>query len=133
MRRFFSFLFIVFISILVASCGPVYKTTYTYHPPTSMAGRQCVNDCLAQKSHCNNRCQRDYEQCSFAAQDEARRQYREWQRNHPKDHSRDYTFFLDTSQCRQDCGCDSDYNQCYANCGGVVIPHTQCVAFCNKK
>lgn len=124
---------VIAISFTLASCGPIYNTTYSYHPPASLEGRQCVNDCLAQKSHCSIRCQRDYEQCNFAAQDEARHEYNEWQRAHSGDHSRDPSYFVDNSQCNQDCGCNSDYNQCYANCGGAVIPHTTCVAFCNKK
>lgn len=132
-RKSLNLLSVALIGVTVASCGPIYNTTYTFSPPNSMQGRQCVNDCLAQKSHCSFRCQRDYEQCTFAAQDEAHHQYREWQRHHHGDHSRYYNDFVDTSQCQQDCGCDNDYRQCYANCGGAVIPHTRCVAFCNKK
>jgi hypothetical protein len=131
--KLFGLLSILVISLSLVSCGPVYNTTYTYRPPASMAGRQCVNDCLAQKSHCSIRCQRDYEQCNFAAQDEGRRQYRAYHKAHKKDNSIGPDYFVDNSQCRQDCSCDSDYNLCYANCGGAVIPHTVCTAFCKKK
>ena len=132
MCKYIKILLAIFSITTLVSCGPIYNTTYTYRPPAAMEGRQCVNDCLAQKSHCNIRCQQDYEQCNFAAQDEARAQYRAYQKAHPGD-KRDTNYFADSSQCRQDCGCDSDYNQCYANCGGTVIPHTQCVAFCDQK
>ncbi|WDM85098.1 hypothetical protein K6025_04565 [Ehrlichia sp. JZT12] len=28
--------------------------------------------------------------------------------------------------------CKSDYNLCFTDCGGEIITHTKCIAFCNK-
>ena len=114
--KLFSLLLISIITLMLTSCGPIYSTTYTYQPPTSWTGRQCVNECLLVKSHCQSRCQRNYQRCVFQAQETARIQYREYRRTHHHHHHHDDDilgpdYFVDTSQCDNSCGCGGDYNQ----------------------
>ena len=40
--------------------------------------------------------------------------------------------FADFGACQRGCGCKINYRQCYSNCGGQVITHRVCVAFCDK-
>lgn len=126
-------LLLLVLALVLVSCGPVYQTTYTYEPPSSFEGRQCVNDCLSQKSACNFRCQRNYQECTFAAQQQADFENRHHRHRHRRDRDNDFMVYPDTSQCVSDCGCGNDYNQCYENCGGIITSHSRCVAFCNKK
>jgi len=36
------------------------------------------------------------------------------------------------SMCRRDCGCQSDYNACFTNCGGEIVLHKICVENCDN-
>ncbi len=35
------------------------------------------------------------------------------------------------NMCQRDCGCQSDYDNCFVNCGGKIILHKICVENCN--
>src|SRR3990167_3408790 len=127
--------FPILASILLTACGPVYQTTYTYDPPDAWSGRKCVNRCLEVKSQCNIECSRNNQVCVAEARENGDFRYRQYVREQrrlnkpvvlgPED-------FIDTNGCYSGCSCDSDYRECYMNCGGKVITHQRCVAFCPK-
>lgn len=119
--------------LLLASCGPVYQTTYSYKTPRSQNGRYCANACLQDKSRCEARCREDNQYCRSQAQRRGERAYRRYvrdQRRAGKPVNLNVDWFTDYSGCNNSCGCTSNYNQCFTNCGGTVVPHTVCVAFC---
>lgn len=37
---------------------------------------------------------------------------------------------IQAETCPNDCGCDANYRQCYASCGGNVQPHQVCIKNC---
>lgn len=131
----FSLAIILIASILVTGCGPIYSTTYQYVPPKSHRGRRCANRCLMQKSTCENNCNILHQACRMeanAAAEPAYRAYVRQERKAGKTPWRTLGDFADYSNCGGDCGCGSNYNQCFTNCGGQIIPHTVCTAFCDK-
>lgn len=124
------------LASLLAACGPIYQTHYTYQPPVSWRGRQCVNQCLSQKSFCESACQSAYQRCTIREDRIAAREYRAYVREQNRMHkpvTKSPGEFGDYSACSRSCSCDTNYRQCYSNCGGQVIPHRKCVAFCKKK
>ena len=119
----------------LASCAPVYQTTYQYVPPHSSRGVACINRCLQHKSSCNSRCSRQKLACHADADYAAKPAFKDYikqQRKNKLPINKDISDFANYSSCDSDCACSNDYRQCYTNCGGHVIPHTQCVAFCKK-
>lgn len=130
---FWGWMVITVVSGMLMGCGPMYETQYSYRPPASFQGRQCVNQCLRQKSYCEQTCRKDYDRCKLLAAGVAHVQYKDYQAN---DNNRSFpknsSDFYDDSSCSQDCGCVPNYNACYSNCGGEVGTHQQCVAFCGS-
>lgn len=138
MKRIFSVFAIISIfaiSVLMTGCGPIYETTYSYVPPKSYRGRTCVNQCLSQKGSCRNNCRLLNQSCRLqanAAAEPAYQAYLRSMRRQGKPPVETIADFADYSGCQSNCGCDVNYRQCYTNCGGKIIPHTVCTAFCNK-
>jgi len=138
MKRLFSItalLAVMIASILMAGCGPIYETSYKYVPPKSYRGRLCANQCTSQKSSCQNNCRVLNQACRMEANAAAEPAYRAYLRSMRKQNKtpwRNIGDFADYSNCNDRCGCETNYKQCYTTCGGQVIPHTVCTAFCNK-
>ncbi len=124
-----------FAMITLAGCGPVYNTSYTYKSPRAWRGRMCVNTCLQQRNTCSLQCKEMNSQCRETAIIAARPAYKAYlrhQRHHHKTAWKSVNDFADFSQCNNVCNCAPNYNQCFENCGGRIIAHTRCVAFCKK-
>lgn len=125
----------------LSACGPMYNTSYAFQQPKSAGGKQCVNRCLENRSSCKMQCNMQNEQCRANARQAALPAYVLYVSNnkgehHDKQKHRDRTKtiddFADYSNCSSNCDCDNTYNQCFANCGGVITENRQCVAFCDK-
>lgn len=134
--RHFKFIILSIVSIfLLAACGPVYETDYTYVNPKSFSGKKCVRQCLTQRTGCRQSCQRQYNSCQAQAATMSELDYRisqviakDKKHSNPQPYRRSYD-----SHCTNNCGCTETYNTCFSTCGGQIIPHTRCVAFCDKK
>lgn len=125
--------FLLFLTF--ASCSPVFKTVYSYTPPTNDKGRSCVFQCENSKLQCeqledmrNERCQlqadRDYDRC------ESRKRYT--YKSNGKSECIENCFCY-----RQSCtvnyeNCENRYRACYKICGGKVDSETVCVSNCEK-
>jgi len=124
------------ILCILTACGPSYKTSYEYVPPNSMKGKMCVNRCLSAKRMCQQSCREEQGECEKQARQNARFQYRSYvaERRHKNlPIERNLDSFYNDFDCRtRACGCDNDYRFCYANCGGDVIEHRECVSNCDK-
>lgn len=124
------------ISLSLTACAPVYHTTYQYIPPTSHFGKHCAYNCIQMRQLCSMRSDIQNHQCKINEMQEANFQYQAY--IFSREHQRlpinlGYNDFYDGTMCNQSYHCLEDFNQCYATCGGEVIPHTQCIAFCGKK
>jgi len=134
MTRLILLTFAMISALALSGCGPLYQTKYTYTPPTTWQGRQCVNRCINHKSQCQARCRIETQQCRSNAMEAARPQYRKYvraQKRQGKAVVMSLSDFADTNSCNDSCGCMTDYRQCYNNCGGTVNSQQVCVAFCN--
>ena len=127
--KFSALISIIGAALFLYGCGPVYQTNYSYKLPNSSRGRQCINQCLWRQNTCSSRCQRNFNNCQSNAEYFASKQKRECYKHHGK-HC-DWINANDNN-CQRTCGCDGMYRTCYSNCGGQVIPHTQCVMFCKS-
>jgi hypothetical protein len=133
------------VSVVVVSgllsltgCGPVYKTTYSYIPPKRAAGKVCVNQCQQNQLMCERLCQSERNACMQRARHDARPAYRRYVRE--RRHARLPVYktidnFVNPLACQSAtrCNCDEPYHSCYQACGGEVIAHRVCVAFCDKR
>lgn len=135
LRPYFKFILLFLITFILTACGPIYQTNYSYVPPKDFRGRQCINNCLEDKSMCNLHCSRVYQRCRSDAQAVAFPQYKQYVREQRRLHKpviQTVDDFADYSACTSDCGCDNTYRQCYSNCGGKVIAKQVCIAFCKQ-
>jgi|GEM_PF-2945214 hypothetical protein len=41
----FKYFLLLGMALMLAACGPIYKTQYIYIPPESPEGRQCLAQC----------------------------------------------------------------------------------------
>ncbi len=106
--------------LMLAGCGPMYETQYSFVPPENESARACIFQCENGKlqchqleemkeENCENRADRDYYRC--------------------KDRGEKYCY-------RESCSvdyerCEGQYRSCYQACGGRVESRQVCVAFCN--
>lgn len=136
MKKIMILLPLMFSVFLLAGCGPVYQTQYSYVPPHSWRGRKCINRCLTARSYCRGECQTNDQACHSNANVAAMPAYLAYvqERNSKgKPTYMNVSDFADYSNCSDHCGCESTYRACFSNCGGEVIANTQCVAFCNQR
>lgn len=104
---------------LFTACGPVYKMTYAYSPPTSADGRVCALQCDNIKLQCdqiedmkNLECEKsataDFDAC----------------KQDPK------AFCIRRSCEPNRARCLDSYHACYRSCGGQVTTEQRCVKRC---
>lgn len=116
------------IILLLNGCGPVYQMHYRYVAPNGWRARNCINQCLNNRTQCqiaynqqNQNCRTEADISSLAA-------------NAISNNSNDPYFgpspFPDYSNCNAGGQCQQDYVTCYANCGGEVIITKTCVQSC---
>ena len=126
---------VVFISTLfMAACGPIYQTTNTYVPPKSRHGRLCANRCITQKSVCQNNCSILNQSCHMQANAIAMPAYNAYLKKIDKEKkvpNKNIRYFADYSSCQNGCHCNTNYDLCFTNCGGQIIPRTVCTLFCD--
>jgi hypothetical protein len=127
---------VIILTIMLSACGPVYETTYEIIPPQSQHGAMCANNCLMSQTNCRNQCQRHDETCRRMAELEADNEYlhyltlRQAQGLPVKRSRRDFYSYSSCGDYGCNESCANDYRICHTNCGGKIIPHTRCTAFC---
>lgn len=140
MRKIFGRLAILFgLSALLAACGPIYDTEYTYTPPTSARGQACVSSCQADQSGCNYQCRRETQDCENERNRIADREYERyarWRQQQGLPIERTRQSFMPTYscpaeyQCRE--VCEAEYRACFTGCGGRIDAQQVCVMGCNQ-
>lgn len=130
----------VFIALLAAltACGPVLTTEFEIVPPPTEQGRMCANNCLMMKDNCERDCWDQRQSCEQMNQVQSSLQYLSYvaaRNSEGKPLKRSADDFSGGRYCSADeClqHCVQNYNVCHTNCGGKVIPHTFCTAFCDQ-
>lgn len=128
-------LFILFLVGALMGCGPIYETKYTYVPPKSQAGKMCVAQCVQNRGNCDQMCQMRNDTCRAQAKQNAVYQYelyRSDQERSGQPIKKSVSDFDDSYNCNNNCNCAPTYNACYSACGGQILTHKECVAFCDK-
>ena len=128
------------LMLVMAGCGPIYETVYSYQPPRSAEGRMCTSQCHQINQYCKQNCELREQTCQGNAQQEANRQYdsyvRERRRAHleiKKSPSDFYSSYGCSSSSSCSSACDSNYRMCYTNCGGTITSHQECTMFCDQQ
>lgn len=137
----------LFVTLILSLTG--CATEYTYAPPTTMEGKQCVQQCqvtqgscrnlqsqnaLAARQQCESTSSRAFSQCET----EASAKYSQCQQESQQDYNSCLKYASNRAICRQkscfketcykpscyqsaDYGfCDGEFRSCYQNCGGTV-------------
>lgn len=129
------YLVLAFLVALTA-CGPMMTTDFEIVPPPTENGRMCANNCLIMKDNCEKDCWSQRDSCEQMNQMQANLDYlgyvaaRSNQGMPVKRSPSEFSGgrYCSADQCLQ--RCTQNYNVCHTNCGGKVIPHTYCTAFC---
>jgi hypothetical protein len=117
-----SLLMIASLVTLLAACT---TTTYEFVVPASESGKICITQCAGIREQCRgNEMQRAQSDKAFCERN-AESGYRACLATAASNKT-------DPGKChRQSCyasenhyRCESEYQQCFVNCGGQVIPHT---------
>lgn len=123
---------------ILASCGPVMQTSYEIVPPTGRQGHLCANNCLLAKTNCDQTCLLGQMNCRARAERwESQNEFLQYLAVQGTDGRPVYypyrrsTRYYDCSTRFCEARCMNNYHICHTNCGGKVIPHTYCTAFCN--
>ncbi|OGT38328.1 MAG: hypothetical protein A3F11_06525 [Gammaproteobacteria bacterium RIFCSPHIGHO2_12_FULL_37_14] len=122
------------ILLMLAGCGPMYKTEFSYVAPKANMGKVCATQCIQNQSMCEQMCQMKNQTCRLQAHQEAIYQYDNYRREQErlgKGIKRTVSDFEYTGNCNEECHCVAVFNGCYSACGGQVIERQVCVAFCD--
>ena len=144
--------FTLLLSVLMlTACGPYYRTFTYYDAPRTPQGESCVFQCEHKRDHCEDACEDSYDHCVDKAKLEGKSDYldakEDWldkrQRckgklkaqvkgesvcnthDEPRKHN-----YINTSHCRQHCGCDDKFDRCFQLCGGHIRHERRCVSNC---
>ncbi|MEI7607984.1 MAG: hypothetical protein WCJ64_11425 [Rhodospirillaceae bacterium] len=130
------------LTLAAWGCAPITRAAYDFQPPATAAAQACVEQCAATRKGCGRACDLQTPNCGNSALYPGTRPLSgEILPPAPVLQSRigpmgdgdldcsDLEPVLQSGlQCRL--ACDDLYRQCYAKCGGTVIPRQECVAFC---
>lgn len=127
----------LFLLCLLAACGPVMKTQYEMVPPETKSGRICAADCEQTFKTCKAQCRAQAEYCDSQAKLYAQSDYMSYVYQQQREGrsivrtERDFyrPYGCTNTGCEEACG--ERHQLCHGNCGGKVIPHSYCTAFCN--
>ena len=106
---------------LQLGCAPVYRTFYSFTPPTSSEGKMCVMQCENTKVQCEQIADMKAENCRRDARSELDKCKAEGSKYCPE------------QACEANYAkCNERYNSCYSVCGGRVEAESRCVRHCPK-
>lgn len=122
--------------LALASCGPVYQTTYDLQPPDTPEGKICANQCVQIRQTCEQNCGFEYDRCMDREYREADRRYHDYVRERKRENKpieRSRSSFVYSYSCNDSCTdeCDVRQRQCHSTCGGEIYSETVCTAFCD--
>jgi len=129
-------LFTALSTVLLAACGPQLATQYEIVPPPSDSGRYCANNCLIMKDQCEQNCWAQKNNCEQQNRIDGHLDYLTYMASRNMDNKpikKGPDDFRGNNWCEADSclmRCTQNFNVCHTNCGGKVIPHTYCTAFC---
>lgn len=129
---------LIVTGLTLSGCGPIYTTRYTYEAPRGNNAHMCLMQCNQVRSMCQQMCSMKSSNCKAQAQQLAQQSYEQYATQRQLEHKKvkkTVNDFYDPFSCgnTDNCHCTENYNGCFSACGGQVIAHRVCTAFCNKK
>ena len=137
----FKILFLAIMALIVTvSCSPIYKTDYRFTTPPTDVGKMCAVGCVDKMQMCKANCMAQKESCQRVADlkaENAYLKYAEEQRKNKKPIEKDRYDFTRYNSCSSELSsckkeCDSAQRICHSSCGGNIIEHKYCTAFCDE-
>ena len=136
---------LVALASALAACQPVIRTSYGFEPPADAKTRACVDQCLKTNTRCWRSCDLSTPNCGdptlypggTLSGQEAPGPVPAYKTpftrfGGPDTDCADLEPVIQSGRLCKD-ACDGQYRQCYARCGGTVIPHPVCAAFCEER
>ena len=118
---------LVMSALALLGCGPVMQTQYRYTPPSDPQARACLMQCQMGRQQCETiatqQAAMQYQTCELRAQSS----YASCQASGNQFCVRQVCF----RGSGNNAGCETNYNACYAACGGDVQSTQVCVRRCN--
>lgn len=116
---FMARLLVVLTAVLLSACETV---RYEYQPPASQSGKLCITQCAAIRESCRGNEIRRAEDEREACQKSSDRNFtscmhKAANKEQEKDCDKKRTYCWASENDQR---CVSEYNQCFANCGGGV-------------
>lgn len=151
---------LLLLAVLLASCGPMYKTVKDYHlPERTPTVSTCSNICLHNRSTCQTQCERTKHDCSALDERKANNEYTDYLRRHCsevsstqylsstnqkttksriscdtsktlKDFRNPWDCTSNNDKCKNDC--ETIYDSCFTGCGGWIEKREVCVFNCDN-
>jgi hypothetical protein len=119
------------VALSTSGCGPVYRTHYSYAPPTEMAGRHCITQCDAIREMCRATAENRAAQERASCRQNATLRYAACMATAKESSDRNACSSSAYCDTRADTDhCELDYNRCYQDCGGTVDARRICVSGC---
>jgi len=120
---------------LLGACSPVYTTDYRFTTPPTEKGKICANNCLDKMNACTATCKQQESECRHIESlrsENAYLRYVNERRDNGKEVERSQRSFENYRSCSNDCekSCAYTHRICHVNCGGDVVEHRYCSAFC---
>lgn len=129
-------MFLIGTLLIFSACSPVYKTDYRFLTPETDQGKVCANTCLDKLTICRSSCYTKNLECKRIKDLEAENEYLKYINRRQRDKKpieKDIKDFKNYGSCNTSCNaqCDSTHRICHSNCGGDIVEHTYCTAFCD--
>ena len=116
--------------VLLAACGPIYDTEYHYQTPPTSDGKMCASSCVDKMNVCTANCKVEQANCERIKSLEAQNAYLQYVSERQK---KGEEIKKSQSDCENSCeaDCENVHRICHTSCGGNIVEHRTCVAFCN--
>ncbi|MCD8496705.1 MAG: hypothetical protein LRZ85_00590 [Alphaproteobacteria bacterium] len=124
--------------LLICACGPIYDTQYRYETPPTAEGKICASSCIDKLNTCSANCKTEEANCRHIKSLEAKNAYLEYVNERQrkgekvKKSQSDFEYYGSCSNSCQD-DCENVHRICHSTCGGNVVEHRTCTAFCNQQ
>ncbi|TKW61834.1 MAG: hypothetical protein DI628_04230 [Blastochloris viridis] len=122
---------LVLLALVLAACGPTYRTNYTLNEPATESGRLCSSNVIVMSNTCVENCRQMARSCYnpggfHTSIGYGRGGYGGWGYNQSLLDERDCS----PRQCEENCLASA--RAAHVRCGGTVTEETVCTANCDK-
>ncbi|MEI6559864.1 MAG: hypothetical protein WCO00_15780 [Rhodospirillaceae bacterium] len=129
------------LMLALSACQPITRTHYGFEPPAGATAGACLAQCAVARTACGRACDHQAPDCGDPLNYPGSRLPGAGPATAPRGRGSlrgiggpdlDCADLEPVIQSGLLCheACDSLYRDCYAGCGGTVVPRQSCIAFC---